>query len=175
MRRLKKADCEVDFFFIDEVDFSLRSRVPMLSVMPEACQHFFNFFTKYYSQNSSQPGGRTSKKALRLRLPRRPPNVSCLPLFWGRGSHAAEFGEPRSKWSPMWRIRVPPFHGDNVVTIFAKATEEQSFPDSHGSAANFSDLWDDARPLSRNSRARHIYIVDGAPDRGHPPSRSSGV
>ena len=47
MRRLKKADCEVDFFFIDEVEFSLRSRVLILSVMPEACQHFFKFFTKY--------------------------------------------------------------------------------------------------------------------------------
>jgi len=66
MRRLKKADCEVDFFFIDEVGFSLRSRVSILSVMPKACQHFFNFFTRYYPKNSSQPGGRTSKKALGL-------------------------------------------------------------------------------------------------------------
>ncbi len=50
MRRLKKADCAVDFFFIDEVGFSLRSRVVMLSVMLEACQHFFKFFTKSYSR-----------------------------------------------------------------------------------------------------------------------------
>jgi hypothetical protein len=42
--------------------------------------------------------------------------------------------------------------------------------------ANFSrSLRRSAIPISRNSRARHIYIVDGAPDRGHPPSRSYGV
>ena len=40
----------MDFFFIDEVGFSLRSRVVMLSVMLEACQHFFKFFTKSYSR-----------------------------------------------------------------------------------------------------------------------------
>ena len=52
MRRLKKADCEVDFFFIDDASFSLRSRVGMLSVMPEACQHFFKFFTKFIRNRS---------------------------------------------------------------------------------------------------------------------------
>src|SRR4029077_4058251 len=48
MRRLKKADCEVDFFFIDEVGVSLRSRVAILSDTPETCQHFFKFLTKFY-------------------------------------------------------------------------------------------------------------------------------
>jgi hypothetical protein len=33
---------------MDEVVFSLRSRVAMLSVMPKACQHFFKFFRKFY-------------------------------------------------------------------------------------------------------------------------------
>ena len=47
IRRLKKADCEVDFFFIDEVSFSLRSGVGMLSDMPEACQQFFKFFLNF--------------------------------------------------------------------------------------------------------------------------------
>ena len=47
MRRLKKADCEVDFFFIDEVSFSLRSRVAILSGMLEICQHFFKVFPKF--------------------------------------------------------------------------------------------------------------------------------
>src|SRR6266487_84739 len=50
MRRLKKADCEVDFFFIDGVGFSLRSRVGMLSATPEACQHFLKFFREFLSQ-----------------------------------------------------------------------------------------------------------------------------
>jgi hypothetical protein len=47
IRRLKKADCEVDFFFMDGVSFSGRSKVPILSVMLEACQHFFTFFPKF--------------------------------------------------------------------------------------------------------------------------------
>src|SRR2546430_11020328 len=47
MRRLKKADCEVDLFFIDEVSFSLRSRVAILSDTPEMCQHFFKFLPKF--------------------------------------------------------------------------------------------------------------------------------
>src|SRR5437899_3518885 len=47
MRRLKKADCEVDFFFIDGVSFSLRSRVAILSDSLEMCQHFFKVFPKF--------------------------------------------------------------------------------------------------------------------------------
>ncbi len=35
--------------------------------------------------------------------------------------HSAEFGQPRSELYLMWRMRAPPFHCDNVVTIFAKA------------------------------------------------------
>ena len=46
IRRLKKADCEMDFFFIDGV-VSLRSRVPILPDTLAACQHFFTFFPKF--------------------------------------------------------------------------------------------------------------------------------
>jgi hypothetical protein len=54
MRRLKKADCEVDFFFIDGVSFSLRSRVAILSDLPEACQHFFKVFPKFSLKDSNR-------------------------------------------------------------------------------------------------------------------------
>ena len=44
-RRLKKADCEVDFFFIDEVKFSLcgepETVAKMLGEMLERCQLLF--------------------------------------------------------------------------------------------------------------------------------------
>ena len=53
----------MDFFFIDEVGFSLRSRVVMLSVMLEACQHFFKFFTKSYSRKFAFVGKRPTRKA----------------------------------------------------------------------------------------------------------------
>ena len=47
MRRLKKADCEVDFFFMDDVSFFLRSKVATLSDTLEICQHFFEVFPKF--------------------------------------------------------------------------------------------------------------------------------
>ena len=55
MRRLKKADLEVDFFFIDEVQFSVWSGLASLSDSVEVRQHFFNFF-RIYSGNRSLPG-----------------------------------------------------------------------------------------------------------------------
>jgi hypothetical protein len=54
MRRLKKADCEVDFFFIlDEFSFYPRSRVSIVSDMPEVCQRFFKFFAEIFNAASA--------------------------------------------------------------------------------------------------------------------------
>jgi hypothetical protein len=48
-RRLKNADCEVDFFFIsgDEVEFEFEYETPFVAEILETRQHFFYFFTKF--------------------------------------------------------------------------------------------------------------------------------
>jgi hypothetical protein len=60
-RRLKKADCEVDFFFIDGVKFSLwgepETVVKMLGEMLERCQFlFFAFFIARTDHSDERDG-----------------------------------------------------------------------------------------------------------------------
>ena len=49
-RRLKNADCEVDFFFMngDEVEFEFEYETPFVAEMPETRQHFFIFLRFFY-------------------------------------------------------------------------------------------------------------------------------
>ena len=66
MRRLKKADCEVDFFFIDEVDLfpsavNPRRELKTLGEMPDACQHFFKIFAGKSSKHHATTGPRTGR------------------------------------------------------------------------------------------------------------------
>jgi hypothetical protein len=61
----------------------------------------------------------------------------------------------RSELSLMWRMRAPPFHGDNVVTIFAKATEEQSFADRREFFSIFETLCDPH--FAQFACAAHLY------------------
>jgi hypothetical protein len=101
--------------------------------MPEACQHFSNFFTKYkFRTRLRQPDG-TDEKNARFWPPGeyqcyRPPAFPRIELCRSLSSGTA------SELPLLWRMRAPPFHGDNVVTIFAKATRRAELRESRGSA-----------------------------------------
>ena len=50
-RRLKNADCEVDFFFMsggEVVEFEFEYETPFVAEMPESRQHFFYFFLRFF-------------------------------------------------------------------------------------------------------------------------------
>src|SRR5438067_6684547 len=47
MRRLKKADCEVDFFFIDEVSFSCEVEWRSYRIRWRRVNHFLKFFRNF--------------------------------------------------------------------------------------------------------------------------------
>jgi hypothetical protein len=71
----------------------------MLSVMPEACQQFFNFFTRYYFRTRlRQPDGSYEKDA---RFGRRDglPMSPASSFFGDTALQAVEFGERRSELS----------------------------------------------------------------------------
>jgi hypothetical protein len=137
----------------------------MLSVMPEACQHFFNFFTRYYSQNSSQPRGRTSRRALRLRLPRRPPNVSCLPLFWdaarmpptsaNREANYLRCDESERHGSMVTMLllfsrRRRKSRASRTVANFSRSPRRSAIPIS----SNSCDGWEESNQIRRAMRGR---------------------
>jgi hypothetical protein len=60
----------VDFFFIDELGFSLRSKVATLSDTLERCQHFFKVFPKFSLKRFKPLMTRTSRMIQRSKISR---------------------------------------------------------------------------------------------------------
>jgi len=135
-------------------------RVAILSVMPEACQHFFTFFTRYYSQTGRRQAGGAYEEGPAFGRRCDPLMPSASSFFGDTASQAADFGEPRSELSLMWRMRASPFHGDNAVTI-SRRRRKAELRESRASARIFLNLRDDVRsPFSRQSRDAWQDLVE---------------
>src|SRR5213080_2472820 len=118
MRRLKKADCEVDFFFIDEVSFSLRSRVAILSDTPEMCQHFFKFLPKF------------SLKRFKPRITwisRMTQRSEIQPSIGGNSRFSRKYNNAVTHLAPLSTGKVRPA-GEHAKKLYRKMRHQRTCP-----------------------------------------------
>jgi hypothetical protein len=89
----------VDFFFIDEVGFSLRSRVAILSDTLETCQYFFKVFPKFSLKRFKPLMTRTSRMIQRSKISRQ---LLEILVFRGNVTILLPFGAlyPQEKSAP---------------------------------------------------------------------------